>query len=186
MTYPIERYRFTVDEYDRLGEAGILGEDDPVELIEGELSVMTPIGRRHAACVDRLNRLLSQRVGDQAIVRVQSPVRLDDHTEPQPDMALLCPREDFYANAHPGPDDLLLVIEVADSSVGYDREVKLPLYARASVVEVWIVDLGRSAIEAHREPRTEGYAERKLYRGHDELRLDRLDLRLCAEEVLPT
>jgi len=126
MAAPLVRHRFTVEEYHRMGQAGILSEDDRVELIEGEIVEMAPVGSRHAACVKRLNALLSRRAGGRALVSVQDPIRLGEHSEPQPDLALLKPREDFYAAAHPGPEDVLLVIEVAETSLEYDREVKLP------------------------------------------------------------
>ena len=130
MAVELRRYRFTTTEYDRMAEAGVLGEDDRVELIEGEILEMSPMGRRHAACVDRLTRLLVRGVGDAAIVRVQNPIVLSDHNEPQPDLALLRPRVDFYTAEHPGPEDALLVVEVSDSSVEYDRQIKVPLYAQ--------------------------------------------------------
>jgi Uma2 family endonuclease len=136
---------------------GILTEDDRVELIEGEVIQMPPIGSPHAACVDRLNRLFSRRVGNEAIVRVQNPVQLSATSEPQPDLAILRPRDDFYATGHPGPQDILLLIEVADTTLSYDRGVKLPLYARLGVSEVWLVDLEHEAVEMHRTPGLDGY-----------------------------
>ena len=150
---------FTVEEYHRMAQAGILGEDDRVELIEGEIVNMAPIGSRHAAVVDRLNRILSRRIGERAIVRVQNPIRLGEHSEPQPDVTLLRPREDFYASAHPGPEDVLLLIEVAETSAEYDREIKIPLYARFGIGEVWLVDLEGKAIGVYRNPSPEGYRE---------------------------
>ena len=145
------RRRFTVDEYYAMADAGILTEDDRVELIEGEIIQMASIGSRHAACVNRLTRLLVDGAGDAAVVTVQNPVRLSDLTEPQPDFALVQPRPDFYADAHPRPEDVLLIVEVALTTLGYDRDIKLPLYARARVPEVWIVDLEGDAVEVYRE-----------------------------------
>lgn len=136
-----DRRLFDVEEYHRMAEAGILHEDDRVELIEGEIVKMAAIGSRHAACVKRLVKLLVRKVGDSGIVGAQDPVRLPDGTEPEPDVAVLRPREDFYAEAHPTPGDVLLLIEVSDTSLEYDREVKLPLYAAAGIPEAWIVDL---------------------------------------------
>jgi len=135
-----------------MGTTGILGEDDWVELLDGEIVSMTPIGPVHAAVVDRLNRLLGQRLGERAIVRVQNPIRLAGHSEPRPDLALLQPRDDFYQRAHPEPPEVLLVIEVADSSIAIDRAVKVPLYADAGIPEVWIVDLSGRRVVVHREP----------------------------------
>lgn len=157
MTVQVLRRRFTVDEYQRMGQVGILGEDDRLELLEGEIVEMAPIGSRHQATVDRLTRLFSGRVSDSALVRVQGPVRLGEDSEPQPDVILLGLRDDFYGTAHPGPEDVLLLVEVSDSSIEYDREVKLPLYARHGITEVWIVDLENEAIEVYTDPAVEGY-----------------------------
>lgn len=165
MAVRIVKRLFTVDEYHRMVEAGILGEDDRVELIEGEVVQMTPIGSRHAACVAKLTALFS-RVQDRAIVWVQNPIRLGRHSEPQPDVALLKPRADFYAQAHPGPGDVLLVVEVAETSAAYDRELKVPLYARNGVAEVWLVDLAEERVEVYRQPAPRGYQDvRRLRRG---------------------
>ena len=155
---------FTVAEYHKMAEAGILSEDDRVELLEGEVVRMAPIGLRHATCVRRLNRLFSKWVGERAIVDVQNPIRLGEHSEPQPDVALLKPRPDFYATSHPGPEDVVLVIEVAETSAAVDREVKVPLYARFGVPEVWLVDLAEDRVEVFREPSAQGYREVRVLR----------------------
>lgn len=159
MSVRLLRRRFTVEEYHRMAQAGILSEDDHVELIDGEIVEMPAIGSRHAACVDRLTRLFSLRVGEKAIVRVQSPIRLGPHTEPQPDLTLLRSRPDFYASAHPPAEDVLLAVEVADASIEYDRTVKIPLYARAGIVEAWVVDLAAGAVEVNRVPTPQGYRD---------------------------
>ena len=159
MAVQLLRRRFTVHEYHLMGQAGILSEDDRLELLEGEIVEMAPIGSRHQATVDRLTRLFSGGVADIALVRVQGPVRLAEHSEPQPDVTLLRLREDFYATAHPGPEDVLLLIEVSDTSTEYDREVKLPLYARHGVAEVWLVGLEREIVEVFRSPTDQGYQE---------------------------
>jgi len=159
MGVQLARRLFTVAEYHKMAEAGILSEDDRVELLEGEIVAMSPIGSRHAGLVNRLNRLFSQRAGDQVVVSVQNPVRLGGYSEPQPDLALLRPRADFYTSSHPGPEDVLLVIEVAETSAAVDREVKVPLYARFGVPEVWLVDLAENLVEVFREPSAEGYRE---------------------------
>lgn len=155
------RKRFTTQEYEQIAAAGVFAEDDRVELLEGEIVEMSPLGPQHSACVDRLNRLLQRRVNDAAIVRVQSPVRLGRHSEPQPDVTLLQPRPDFYADGHPEPEDVLLLIEVAHSSLSYDRDLKLPLYARAGVAEVWLVGLLAQTVEVFRAPSESGYGERR-------------------------
>ena len=143
--------RFTVDDYHRMAQAGIFGEDDRVELIDGEIVEMTPIGSRHAACVDKLNHLFSDRVRGRAIVRIQNPVRLSGDSELQPDVALLRPRADFYASEPPGPPDILLVVEVADTSLLYDRDFKAARYARGGIPEVWVVDLEGKQVHVFRD-----------------------------------
>lgn len=157
MTLEMTRRRFTVDEYERMGEAGILGEDDRVELLDGEIVEMTPIGSRHAATVNRLNALFARRLGSVAQVGIQNPIWLGDNSEPQSDLVLLRPRSDFYAAGHPTPADILLLVEVADSSLRVDRLVKIPLYAEAGVSEVWLIDLEQSRILVHRDPSERSY-----------------------------
>jgi Uma2 family endonuclease len=152
MGVELQRRRFTVDDYYAMADAGILHEDDRVELIEGEIIEMAAIGSHHAACVDRLTRLLVRQAGDEAVVRVQNPVRLSDLSEPQPDLALLRPRSDFYAARHPLAPDTLLIIEVAHSTLGYDRGVKVPLYARTGIPELWIVNLDEQVVEVYGDP----------------------------------
>ena len=144
------RRRFTADEYHRMGEAGVFAPGDRVELIEGDVIAMTPIGQRHVVCVAELLRRLVLALGDRAVVWPQSPIRLSSHTEPQPDVALLGPRSDRYLSAPARGDDVLLAVEVADTSYRYDRGVKLGLYARAGVREVWIVDLAGDAVEVQK------------------------------------
>lgn len=143
---------FDVNEYHQLAQAGILAEDDRVELINGEIVEMSPINSPHASCVSRLDDLLHEQVGRKAQMRVQNPIQLDDLSEPQPDLALVKPRKDHYAHAHPRPQDVLLVIEVADTSLEYDRLVKIPTYARAGIPEPWLVDLNREVIGAFDHP----------------------------------
>ena len=154
----ITRWKLDVEAYHRLGEAGILRADDRVELIEGEVVAMSPIGAAHAGKVNRLNHLFARLVGDRALIALQNPIRLSDRTEPQPDVVLLRPRADFYETASPTPADIFLLVEVADSSLRFDRLVKLPLYARHGIPAVWIVDLLASLVEVHAGPRPEGYA----------------------------
>ncbi len=157
MTIAVARRQFSVADYHQMVKAGILREDDRVELIAGEVLEMSPIGTRHAACVDRLNAVLSRQVGSNAIVRVQSPILLDDYSEPQPALALLQVRDDYYMYGHPTPMDVLLVIEVSESSMVYDHEVKLPLYAEAGLREVWLVNIPTETIERYAQPVTGHY-----------------------------
>jgi Uma2 family endonuclease len=157
MAVLLARRRFTVDEYYRMAEAGILTEDDRVELIEGEIVEMPPIGRRHAACVDGIAELFFRNFVDVARTRNQNPVRLSEYNEPEPDVALLRRRPDFYSSGHPTPEDVLLLVEVADTSLVMDRRVKMPLYARSGIPETWLVDLDAEAIFVHRDPSPDGY-----------------------------
>jgi Uma2 family endonuclease len=166
---PTITHRFTVSDYHRMAEVGILGEDDRVELIEGEIVDMAPLGRRHQARVDRLAELLIRGLGERAIVRVQGSIRLGERSEPQPDLVLLRRRADFYVDADAGAPDILLVIEVADTSLAHDREVKVPLYARAGIPEVWLVDLNGENVTGYREPGPQGYGDVFTARGHERL-----------------
>lgn len=153
------RYRFSTDEYHRMADAGLFGEDDRVELLDGEVVMMAPIGSRHAACVKWLVAFFTTRLGGTVIVGVQDPMGLSERSEPQPDLTVLRPRPDFYASGHPEPADVLLVVEVADTTVGSDRKVKVPLYAAGGVNEVWLVDLPGRQIHSYREPGPAGYRQ---------------------------
>jgi len=158
MSVDLTRRRFTVDEYHRMGEAGILAEHEPVELIAGEIVVREPIGSRHAGTVNRLTRLWTSRLGDRAVVQIQNPIELPkEDSEPQPDVTVLRPRADFYAGAHPVAADVLLLIEVSDSTLAVDRRLRIPLYARAAIPEAWILDLTVDRVEVHRAPAADGY-----------------------------
>jgi Uma2 family endonuclease len=148
----VQPYRFTVEEYQRMGETGILTREDRVELIDGQIVRMTPIGPPHSGTVMALHQMLASLLGDRAVLSVQSPVILSDFSEPEPDVVLLKPPLGTYRQRHPNPDDVLLLIEVADTSGAYDRRVKLPLYAEAGISEYWIVDLERNLIGVHRSP----------------------------------
>lgn len=166
------RHRLTVEDYHRMAEAGIFALADRIELIDGDLIDMAPIGQGHAAMVSGLNRALVMACGDRAIVSPQNPVRLDRSSEPQPDFAVLRPRADFYATgAPPGPSDVWLLVEVADSSLQFDRTVKLPLYARAGIPEVWIVDLKRRRLDAYRTPLGDRYPDTSEHRSGERLAL---------------
>lgn len=151
MAETLSRHSFTRDDYHRMVEAGILTEDDPVELLHGEIVVMAPIGSRHAECVRRCHSAFAK-LEDRAITSVQCPVTLEGANEPEPDLALLAPRAGGYPDRHPGPSDILLVIEVAETSHLVDREVKAPLYASSGIPEYWLIDLAENRIEVHRGP----------------------------------
>ena len=160
--------RFSVKEYHRMGEAGVFSEDERVELIDGRILKMSPIGSRHAAYVSILNRKL-RAVEEAAIVRIQDPIILDDETEPQPDIAVVKFKANAYVDYHPYPEDVLLIIEVAETSLDEDKEIKLPRYAASGVPEVWIVNLIENIVEVYREPMTlangiPGYRRRTDFR----------------------
>lgn len=163
----ITRRRFNVHEYHRMAEAGILHEDDRVELIEGELVEMAAIGSRHFTCVNTLNHLLVRSLGDEHIVSVQNPVRLGERNEPEPDLAVLRSRD--YRDALPSPEDVLFLIEVSDTTLSYDQNVKLPLYARSGIQEVWILDLNGKLVERHTGPSGDIYRHLERARGGETL-----------------
>lgn len=153
----LQRHRLTTSDYHRMGEVGILAEDSRVELIEGELIDMAPIGSQHAGTVKQLSRLLNLAVGQTAIVSTQDPLTLDQHSEPEPDLMLLRPRNDFYKSSHPRPDDVLLIVEIADTSLQYDCHIKIPLCARHGIPEVWLVDLVNKTLALFSLPSKQGY-----------------------------
>ncbi len=168
-----------------MAEVGILHEDDRVELIGGEIVEMAAIGTRHLACVVALTHLLVASVGNRYFVSVQNPVSLSSGDEPQPDLSLLKTRPHPDADAPPGPRDILLLVEVSDTTLVYDRNVKLPMYAGAGIPEVWIVDLRGETIEVHAAPRGGRYTKARKHRRGDELRSETVpDLSLCVEEIL--
>ncbi len=164
MSVRFAKHWFTASEYERMGEAGILPANERFELIEGEIIKMSPIGKRHAACVAKLNALLSQQLAGTFIVWVQNPIILEDFSEPQPDIALLKPRPDFYRDALPIPLEVLLVIEVSDTTLEYDRRVKLSIYAAAGIPEVLIFNLPDEQIEYHSQPSNGAYQHTRLYK----------------------
>jgi Uma2 family endonuclease len=184
MAVQMHRWQFTVADFTRMAEAGIFAEDDRVELIDGAVCVMGPIGPRHAAIVKRLNALMSRQIADKAIISVQDPIQLTDYTEPQPDIAVLRPREDFYAQALPMPTDVLLVVEVAETSLAYDREEKIPRYAQALIPEVWLIDVGRETLTQYTHPDgTRYHGEQTLSRGQHLVSPTVTVLQLAVEHI---
>lgn len=184
----VPRRSFTRKDFHAMGTAGILTPEDRVELLEGEVVVMSPIGSRHAACVDRLNRAFfdTGRLAGRALVRVRNPLAVSPRSELQPDLMLLTARDDDYAFGHPEPADVLLLAEVADSSLDYDRRTKLPLYAAAGVREVWLVDLEHDGIEAGTEPTPDGYRVTRRHRLGESLSPAALpDLALRTDLIIP-
>ena len=183
----VSRRAITVDDYARMAEAGILTRDDRVELIEGQIIEMPPIGSEHAGRVNRLNRTLVLALGERGILTVQNPVRLNRISEPQPDFAVLKPRADDYTGSHPQAADVLLLIEVADSSLAYDQGVKAGLYARNGVPEFWLVDVRDRSVTMYREPEDGSYKTIVPCRGCDVLTIAALPgLSLRVEDVFPT
>lgn len=176
MAVPVRRRLLSVDEYHQMVGAGILAEEERVELIHGEVFEMTPIGNRHAACLRRLLRLLVPRLGEGVQPDVQNPVSLPaQDSEPQPDLVLLRAREDGYASGHPTAADIPLLVEVSDHSLAYDRDVKVPLYAAAGIPEVWLIDLPAATIVVYRRPAVDGYREVRRFRSGE----------LLSPEALP-
>ena len=181
-----ETRKFTVAEYYRMAEVGILRPDERVELIEGEIILMPPIGPRHAGDVIRSIRLFSRLDDDRFVIQIQNPLHLAEQSEPEPDVMLLRPRADDYTASHPTPADVLLVIEVADSSLDYDRAVKAQIYGRAGVPETLVLNLPEDCIEGFDQPGPEGYARHTIYRRGDRIRPVSLpDLELAVADLLP-
>lgn len=177
--------RLTVEEYYQMARAGILRPEDRVELIEGRIFTATPMGSPHAGAVSWFTNVLPRRLEGKALVQIQCPIRLDDYSDPEPDVAVLKPRSDHYRSRHPGPEDVLLLIEAGETSADWDRRVKAPLYARFGIPEVWRVDLGREVIVAHRDPGPEGYHTLRTFRRGETLSPVLLpDLQLAADEIL--
>ncbi|MFN8636521.1 MAG: Uma2 family endonuclease [Chloroflexota bacterium] len=184
---PLDRrpYRFTIDQYHQMGEAGVFRPEDRVELIDGEIIEMNPIGDPHAGGVNRLNQAFVVRLVGKAVIAPQNPVRLASHDEPQPDLAILRFRADFYASLGPRPEDVLLLVEVADSSVSYDRRVKAPLYARNGIPEYWLVDLGRGQVVVYRDPSPDGYRSMQVHERGASLSLVELpDVTISVADIL--
>lgn len=185
MSVQFARKLFTTAEYHQMIEAGVFNEDDRIELIEGEFYEMSPIGPRHAAAVNRLTRVLSIQLSDSAIVSVQNPVELSLHSEPQPDITVLKWRDDFYSQSHPQPSDVLIAIEVSDTTQDRDRGFKIPVYARAGLAEAWLIDLFNDCIEIYYQPANGKYQDKKIVnRGQAIVSPSVPGLQLSADEIL--
>jgi Uma2 family endonuclease len=169
MRTEITKRLFTVDDYYRMAEAGILRDDDRVELINGEIVEMSPIGNRHAGCVNRASHVFMTGLGDKVVVAVQNPVHLNNYNEPQPDIVVAKPKADFYSSRHPSPDDVLLMIEVADTTLRKDRNLKLPVYAALGIREVWIEDLKHNVILVCRDLADKKYSTPLSFRRGESL-----------------
>lgn len=184
VTEPV-RHRFTVEEYEKMSEAGIFTEDDRVELLDGEIVQMAPIGKGHVYVVVTLENILGERLRGRALVSVQNPVSLPGDSEPQPDVVLLRLPARRYKEALPTAEDVLLLIEVADTRAAFERRVKIPLYARAGVREVWLVDLKQESIQIFRQPSLNGYLSVTRVAKGERLAPEAFpDVELSADEVL--
>jgi len=161
------KHRFSVEDYYRMAEFGVLRPGARLELLDGQIIDMSPIGPAHAAVGKRLNECFSRLAQGRWLMAVQDPLRLDDHSEPEADLMLLKRAPDFYASRHPLPEEVFLLIEVADATLEFDRDEKLPVYGRAGIAEVWIVNLADATVEVYREPHFAGYASRVILRAGD-------------------
>jgi Uma2 family endonuclease len=162
------KHRFSVKDYYRMAEAGVLRPDARVELLDGEIIDMSPIGPFHGSVTKYLTQLFTAAAKGRWITAVQDPVSLDDHSEPQPDLMLLKPIPDYYRKSHPRPEDVFLVIEVSDTTLAIDRNEKLPAYGRAGIAEAWVVNLNEETIEVYREPHFTGYNSKTVLRAGDQ------------------
>ncbi len=179
------KHRFTVLDYYRMAETGVLRPDARVELLNGEIIDMSPVGPFHGGVTKRLNRFFTRLGKGRWLVAVQDPVHLDEHSEPEPDLMLLKPAGDDYTTRHPRPEDVYLLIEVADTSLAIDRDEKLPLYGRAGISEVWIVNLIDQTLEVYREPHFTGYGSKATLRPGDQAKPQGfLDVEVDVTELL--
>lgn len=185
MSIDAETYRFSVEEYNRLDETGFFSEDDRVELLDGEIIVMSPIGRRHVGVVRKISRLLHQRAFDHGVIDTQNPFILGAYSEPQPDLILLKPSMEGTMEIAQ-PEDILLVIEVSESSLRYDRGKKLKAYAHGGIIEVWIVNLVDEVVECFRQPKEGRYSEMRSFRRGEEVTVEAVPtLVFAAADLLP-
>jgi Uma2 family endonuclease len=179
----IKRHRFTVEEFHKMSEAGIFGEDDRVELIDGEVVKLTPIGWQHAWCVNTLNMLLARLAQSRYVISVQNPLVISEHGEPQPDLVLL---SDLPRGRLPAPEDVALIVEVSDTTLTYDKNVKLPRYAEAGISEAWLIDLNSEIIEVHSGPGPGGYRKTTRHTRGDRVESATVpDLAFDTSEALP-
>jgi Uma2 family endonuclease len=177
--------KFSTSQYHQMIATGILTASDRVELIRGEIVEMAAIGRRHASCVNRLVRVWTQHLGDRVILSPQNPIELSDRSEPQPDIALLHPRDDFYETGHPQAGDVFLLVEVSDTTLEADREIKIPLYAEAQIPEFWIVNLNEQCVEVYRHPQANTYTHVQIFHRGEVLSLLAFpDVAIAVDDLL--
>ena len=180
----LDHRSFTIDEYHKMAETGILEEDERIVLIRGKIVRMPSVGTEHAACIKRIIHFLSRHLADAFIFQVKDPIHMPDYSEPEPDIAILKARPDFYSAHHPLPEDVILLIEVADSSLKYDNEIKLPLYAEAKVPEVWIVNLMDGLVAIYSEPKTSTYGLRQIYEPCETVSSNTLEMSILSDRLL--
>lgn len=183
MGIQLQRQLFTVDEYYKMAEVGILTPEDKVELINGEIIRMSPSNSEHANAIDILAKKLIIGIGDKAVVRVQNPVSIDKSSEPEPDIAIAVNRQEGYRQNHPQPKNIILVVEVSDSTLHFDREVKMLLYAEAGIPEYWIVNLQDEQVEVFRKPVKEQYSQKQILFKEDELVLEEFGWEIKIEKL---
>ena len=179
----IEQRLINVNEYHQMAEVGIL-EEKGIELINGKILKTSPIGVKHTACVKKTNAILNDLLPKTAIIGIQDPIKLNDISEPEPDISILHFDKDFYANAHPKPEDTILVIEVADTTIDYDREIKAPLYAAALIPEYWLVDLNTKQITAYQSPKAGLYRKTSIFTTEDKIQLPTFNIQFDVEKIL--
>lgn len=185
MVAEIIRHKFNRQDYYHLLKTGILKPGDRVELIKGEIVQMSPISSLHAAHVKRLNYLFAQKIGNQVLIGVQDPVILDDYSEPQPDLVLLRPRSDFYAAGHPQVKDIFLLVEVSNTTLEIDRQIKVPLYATSGIQEVWLVNTRNQCLEIYRRPLANTYQDIQVLTSEARVKLLALPLvEFGVEEII--
>ncbi|NEQ37680.1 MAG: Uma2 family endonuclease [Okeania sp. SIO3I5] len=184
MSVELQRRQFTVKEYHQMVEAGILTKYDKVELIAGEIVKLAPIGISDAACLRRLNMIFNKLLYSKVIVDHHNQIHLSNDSAPEPDLALLQWRDDFYEAKHPQPEDIFLLVEVADSTIKYDREIKIPLYAENGISEVWLIDINQQLVEVYRQPKGNSYQNvQQFFRG-DILTIEAFDdINLTVDEI---
>ncbi|MCB0521527.1 MAG: Uma2 family endonuclease [Saprospiraceae bacterium] len=183
MAVQIEKQLFTIADYYKMADSGILQPEDRLELINGEIIKKSPIKSRHASMVDLLNEMLVVALHKKALIRVQNPVRLDNYSEPEPDLAIVKKRLDRYSLRHPRPADILLIIEVAESSIYKDREVKAPLYAKAGIAEYWIVNIPDEQIEVYTQLSGEVYGQKEIVKGEGKAVCTGIFFELAMEDI---
>ncbi|MCO6475518.1 MAG: Uma2 family endonuclease [Phaeodactylibacter sp.] len=180
----LEQRLITVEEYHKMAEAGILKPDDRVELLNGKIIKTSPIGSKHAACVDKTDEFLRRVLSGLALVRAQNPVIMSDLSEPEPDIAILKRKENYYADKHPTAEDVILIIEVADSSLEIDRQSKLPIYAAGRIPEYWIVNVEKREIEVYQSPFKGQYRSREIYFPEDEIPISAFNISAPVNALL--